>query len=118
MPKAINNYHSLKKNYQTLIMLNAINNDQSLKKKYQTLQCPQSLKKNYILCTAIVVFLSLFMLHTNEYAYTQEIKTKTSDVSAVLSLTVTDCEVQRERAVSLLIRELSFFTFDHAHRPG
>ena len=76
------------------------------------------MKKNDLLCTAIIVFLSLFMLHTNEYAYTQEIKTKTSDVSAVLSLTVTDCEVQRERAVSLLIRELSFLTLDLAVRPG
>ena len=118
MPKAINNYHSLKKNYQTLIMLKAINNDQSLKKNYQTLQCPQSLKKNYLLRTAVLVFLSLFMLHTNEYAYTQEIKTEASDVPAVLSPIPTDCKVQWERAVSLLIRELSFLTLDLAVRPG
>ena len=119
MLRAIINHQSLKKNYQTLIMLKAINNDQSLKKNYQTIQCPQSLKKNYLLRTAVIAFLSLFMLHSNnEYAYTQEIKAKASDVPAVLSPTTTDCQVQWKRAVSLLIQELSFLTPNLTARPG
>ena len=48
----------------------------------------------------------------------QEIKAKANDVPAVLSPTATDCEVQWKRAVSLLIRELSFLTPDLAARPG
>ena len=48
------------------------------------------MKKNYLLSTVVIVFLSLFMLHSNEYAYTQEIKAKASDVTAVLSPTATD----------------------------
>ena len=58
------------------------------------------------------------MLHTNEYAYTLEIKVKASDVPAVLSPTATDCKVQWERAVSWLIQEQSFLTPDLAARPG
>ena len=93
-------------------------NYQSLKKNDQTLQCPQNLKKNHILCTAIIVFLSLFMLHSNhDYAYTQEIKAKASDVLAVLSPTATDCMVQWEKAVGLLIQELSFLAPDVTARP-
>ena len=85
MLKAVINYQSLKKTYRTLIRLKAISNYQSLKKNYQTLQWGQSLKKNYLLRTAVIAFLSLFMLHSNnEYAYTQEIKAKASDVPAVL----------------------------------
>ena len=53
-----------------------------------------------------IVFPSVFMPHSREYEYTQEIKAKASDVAAVLSPTATDCEVQWERAVGLLIREL------------
>ena len=53
------------------------------------------MKKNYLLRAAVIVFLSLFMLHSNhDYAYTQEIKAKASDVLAVLSPTATDCMVQ------------------------
>ena len=99
-------------------MLKAIINHQSLKKNYKTLPCPQILKENYLLCTAVIVFLSLFMLHTNEYAYTQEVKAEAGDVPAVLSPTATDCKVQWKRAVGLLIRELSFLTLDLAVVPG
>ena len=73
---------------------------------------------NCLLRTAIVVFLSVFMLHSREYAYTQEIKAKANDVPSVLSPTVTDCEVQWKRAVSLFIGELSFLTPDLAVRTG
>ena len=60
--------------------------------------------ERHLLRTAVIVFLSLFMLHSNnEYVHTQEIEAKASDVPAVLSPTATDCEVQRERAVGLLI---------------
>ena len=62
-------------------MLKAMINYQSLKKNDQTLQCPQNLKKNHILCTAIIVFLSPFMLQSSDlYAYSQEIKAEASDV--------------------------------------
>ena len=88
------------------------------RKKIELLQWAPSLKKNYLLRTAVIAFLSLFMLHSNnEYAYTQEIKAKASDVPAVLSPTVTDCMVQWERAVGLLIWELSFLTLHLAARP-
>ena len=63
MLKAIINHESLKKNYQTLIMFKAIFNYQNMKKNDQTLQWARSLKKNDLLCTAIIVFLSLFTLH-------------------------------------------------------
>ena len=76
------------------------------------------MKKNYLLRTAVIAFLSLFMLHSNhDNAYTQEIKVKASDVPAVLSPTATDCMVQWERAVGLLIQELSFLAPDLAARP-
>ena len=72
MLKAIINHLSLKKNYQTL-MLKAIITYQSLKKNYQTLQGVESLKKNYLLHTAVIVFLSLFTFHSNnEYAYNRK----------------------------------------------
>ena len=64
------------------------------------------MKKNDLLYKAIIVFLSVSTFHPREYEYTQEIKAKASDVAAVLSPTATDCEVQWERAVGLLIREL------------
>ena len=49
---------------------------------------------------------------------TQETKSEANAVPAVLSATATDCKSQWERAVSWLIRELSFLALDLAAMPG
>ena len=98
-------------------MPKAIINYQSLRKKYYTLQWAESFKKSYLLRTAIIVCLSVFMLWIRVYTRNKS-KSNTRDVPAVLSPTATDCKVQWERAVSLLIRELSFLTPALAARPG
>ena len=66
------NYQSLKKNDKALQWAQSLKkNDQmlqwaqSLKKNDKTFQWAQSLKKNYLLRTVVIVFLSLFMLHSN-----------------------------------------------------
>ena len=56
---------------------------------------------NFLLRTAIIVFLSVFMPHSREYTYTQEIKEKANDVPDVLSPTAADCEVLWEEGREL-----------------